>query len=129
MNRLVKDIFARLRVTNVAVNVQQTLGTVACVKGINLSDFLPVPVRGTIYIDDNYLQQRQFSDNEIIFILAHECVHIYRNHIVSKMAWEIFESFLKGAENKNYNIVESIKNNIGCAISRPFAAKCRILKR
>jgi Zn-dependent protease with chaperone function len=77
--------------------------------GINPQDFLSVPVTGVIYVDSTYLRQNNFTDGEITFILAHESVHIFRSHVVSRLAWNILESIVKGPQNKNYNFVEFFK--------------------
>lgn len=109
MNQIVKQIFATLGANNVSVNVQHnTLVPVAGATGINPS-FLPFPVTGVIFINNDALEQLRFNDKELIFILAHECAHIYQNHIISKIGWSFLESILKGPENKYYVVVELIK--------------------
>lgn len=64
---------------NISVNVQPANKPVAWALGINPGEFLSLPNMGTIFIDNEYLRQRAFTDAEILFILAHESAHIYRN--------------------------------------------------
>ena len=109
MKLIVRQIFNRLGVNNISVDVRPITKPVAWAIGINPEGFLSIPVTGVIYVDNSYLQRNRFTKQEIIFLLAHECGHIFRNHIVSRIGWYILESVAKGPQNKNYNIVEMIK--------------------
>ena len=63
---------------------------------------------GTIYVHIKSL--RHFTSAEIKFILAHESCHILKNHLVSKIAWNIIEQLVKGlVRSQNVAIVELVK--------------------
>jgi len=76
--------------------------------GIN-STLWPINTKGIVLINFDYLYQQQFTEKEIQFILAHEIAHIYKNHSLNTLMWNIIERILK---NLNYNspiIVETFK--------------------
>jgi Zn-dependent protease with chaperone function len=75
--------------------------------GIN-STIWPVNTKGIILINLYYLNQQQFKEKEIQFILAHEIVHIYKNHSVNTLMWNIIERILKNIDYNSPIIVENI---------------------
>lgn len=81
---------------------------IAAAFGIN-STLWPINTKGIVLINFDYLYQQQFTEKEIQFILAHEIAHIYKNHSLNTLMWNIIERILK---NLNYNspiIVETFK--------------------
>ena len=70
---------------------------------------MAINTKGIVLINFDYLYQQQFTEKEIQFILAHEIAHIYKNHSLNTLMWNIIERILK---NLNYNspiIVETFK--------------------
>ncbi len=63
---------------------------------------------GLIYANEQFLN-KSFTDSEIQFILAHECVHIYYNHAITSYVWNLIEQMLKGENNEHYEAIELIK--------------------
>ena len=76
--------------------------------GIN-STLWPVNTKGIILINVDYLNQQQFKEKEIQFILAHEIAHIYKNHSVNTLMWNIIERILKNIDYNSPIIVEIFK--------------------
>jgi Zn-dependent protease with chaperone function len=109
MRNTVYQIFSRLGFKNISVNVQPANKPVAWVLGINPGEFLSLPIMGTIFIDNKYLRQNAFAGAEILFILAHESAHIYRNHLITNAAWHILERAIKSADYRYPPVVEAFK--------------------
>jgi Zn-dependent protease with chaperone function len=87
MKRLVYRIFKELGETDIAINVANIKQPpIAGAIGANLGGLLFLHVSGTIYIDINFLQSNGFANKEILFILAHESAHIFRNHSISTLS-------------------------------------------
>jgi Zn-dependent protease with chaperone function len=76
--------------------------------GIN-STIWPVNTKGIVLINLDYLNQQQFKEKEIQFILAHEIAHIYKNHSVNTLMWNIIERILKNVDYNGPIIVETFK--------------------
>ena len=70
----------------VLVYVRFTHKTVAAALGVKINEgilgFEPPAAGGIIYVNDKVLN-KGFSDSEISFILAHECAHIFHNHVIA----------------------------------------------
>jgi len=116
MQYIIYEIFATLGVQTNFVFMQSTNKTVAGTIGlksntnlVELLTFKPPTVIGIILVNDNYLNKKKFSDSEIWFILAHECSHIYNNHIINTLFWHLLEKYLKGEKNENYLVIELAK--------------------
>lgn len=97
LHRMAKIIFNRLGVTNVQIGMAQLgIDTIAAAAGITVS--LPtwnnVTAIGIIHIKPDYLTF--FSDKQWLFIIAHECSHIFYSHSVSTLLWSVLEAFLNG---------------------------------
>jgi Zn-dependent protease with chaperone function len=78
-------IFPILGISNSSVNVLHIDQLIACAAGVNPAGFLSLPLSGAIFINLQYLKMNHFSDAEILFILSHECAHIFKNHFMSKV--------------------------------------------
>ena len=92
---IVFDIFSKLGVKTNLVSVRSTKETIAGAIGLKLHDKTTVlgidvvtllgfeypVVGGIIQVNEKYLEKKKFTESEIRFILVHECVHIYNNHI------------------------------------------------
>ena len=76
--------------------------------GIN-STIWPINTKGIILINLDYLYQQQFSEKEVQFILAHEIAHIYKNHSLNTLMWNIIERILKNLDYDAPLIVETFK--------------------
>jgi len=116
MQNIIYEIFAILGVQTNFVFVRSTNKTVAGTIGlksnsglVELFGFKPPAVAGIIQVNDRYLDKKKFTDSAIRFILAHECSHIYNNHIISTIFWNLLEKYLKGEKNENYLIIEFVK--------------------
>ena len=111
---LVDEILIKLGAKASLVFVQSTTQTVASALGLKLDisvplvDLRPPAVVGLVYVNDKYLNNG-FTDSEIQFILAHECAHIFNNHLISRLFWNVLEKVAKGEKNENYDMVELIK--------------------
>lgn len=76
--------------------------------GIN-STIWPINTKGIILINLDYLYQQQFTEKEVQFILAHEIAHIYKNHSLNTLIWNIIEQILKNLDYDAPLIVETFK--------------------
>ena len=76
--------------------------------GIN-STIWPINTKGIILINLDDLHQRQFTEKEIQFILAHETAHIYKNHSLNTLMWNIIERLLVNLDYNSPLIVETFK--------------------
>jgi hypothetical protein len=105
LQQMANDILLRIGVTNIQVAVVTTgYDTIASTAGLYIN-FRPaldnVTAIGVIHIQPNYLGY--FSNLEWRFILAHECSHIFHNHVVDTFFWQLLEKILKGSDNRNSN--------------------------
>ena len=76
--------------------------------GIN-STIWPINTKGIILINLDELDQRQFTEKEIQFIIAHETAHIYKNHSLNTLMWNIIERLLVNLDYNSPLIVETFK--------------------
>jgi Zn-dependent protease with chaperone function len=76
--------------------------------GIN-STIWSINTKGIVLINFDYLYQQQFKEKEIQFILAHEIAHIYKNHSLNTLMWNIIERILKNLDYNSPIIVETFK--------------------
>ncbi|MFB5599170.1 MAG: M48 family metalloprotease [Nitrososphaeraceae archaeon] len=90
----------------IVINTKTSL--IAGAFGIN-STIWPINTKGIILINFDYLNQRQFTEKEIHFILAHEIAHIYKNHSLNTLMWDIIERLLKNVDYNTPVIVETFK--------------------
>ena len=99
----------RLLINNhnvIVINTKTSL--IAAAFGIN-STIWPINTKGIILINLDYLYQQQFTEKETQFILAHEIAHIYKNHSVNTLMWNIIERILKNLDYNSPLIVEIFK--------------------
>lgn len=114
MQYTVNQIFSQLGTRTTLVLVQKTQTRVACAIGLTLKDmvslfgFEPPAAGGIVQINEKLLN-KAFTDSEIRFILAHECSHIFYNHIISTLFWNLLEKTLKGENSENYKLIEVVK--------------------
>ena len=90
----------------IVINTKTSL--IAGAFGIN-SSIWPINTKGIILINLDELDQRQFTEKEIQFILAHEIAHIYKNHSLNTLMWNIIERLLKNLDYNSPLIVETFK--------------------
>lgn len=90
----------------IVINTKTSL--IAGAFGIN-STIWPINTKGIILINLDELYQRQFTEKEIQFILAHEIAHIYKNHSLNTLMWNIIERLLKNLDYNAPLIVETFK--------------------
>jgi len=116
MQGIVIGFFEKLGAKTNFVFVQHADKTIAGTIGlksnsglVEMLGFNPPTVAGIIQVNDKYLHKNKFTDSEIHFILAHECVHIYNNHIINTLFWHLLEKYLKGEQNENYLVIELVK--------------------
>lgn len=116
MQNIIYEMFAIFGIQTNFVFVRSTkksvAGTIGLKPNVGLVEFLgfkPQAVIGIIQVNDKYLSKKKFTDSEIRFILAHECSHIYSNHIISTLFWNLLETYLKGEKNENYLVIELAK--------------------
>ena len=76
--------------------------------GIN-STIWPINTKGIILINLDELYQRQFTEKEIQFVIAHETAHIYKNHSLNTLMWNIIERLLVNLDYNSPLIVETFK--------------------
>jgi Zn-dependent protease with chaperone function len=79
-----------------------------------------LPLRGAIYYN-SLLDEATFTDAVIQFIIAHEYMHILKNHLLATTLANGVEELLKGSENQNYALVDFLK-----AILKPGEILIRI---
>lgn len=114
MQNTVDNIFITMGVRTNFVSVQSTRDTIASTIGVKVNDiisalgFEPPAVVGIININEKILS-KGFTDSEIRFILAHECSHIFSNHVISTLFWNMLENTFKGEKKENREIVELLK--------------------
>lgn len=114
MKNYVDDIFSTMRIKTNLVSVQSTRDTIASTIGVKINDVIftlgfesPVVI-GIIYVNEKILG-KGFTDPETQFILAHECSHIFNNHVISKLFWNVLENTLKREQKENHQIIELLK--------------------
>ena len=90
----------------IVINTNTSL--IAGAFGIN-STIWPINTKGIILINLDYLYQQQFTEKEVQFILAHEIAHIYKNHSLNTLMWNIIERILKNLDYDAPLIVETFK--------------------
>jgi hypothetical protein len=122
MQNYIYKIFAGFGAQPVLVGLRATEDTIAGAVGLRLdlnidnSLFqLRSPVIGMIFVNENYL--KSFPDVEVYFILAHECAHILKSHVLSKAFWTLLETIANGPKNENRAVAESIKLALALGLS------------
>ena len=114
MQSNVNQIFAAMGAQTNLVFVRPIKTTIAAAVGVKLNETVTIlglnspAVGGFIYVNEKILN-KSFTDSEIDFILAHECAHIFNNHTIATLFWNLFEKALKGEKNENYELIEIIK--------------------
>jgi len=91
-------ILSQLGAGTIFVSVSPTKKTIAAAVGVTLNGTilgLQNPAVGVIYVNDKFLN-KHFTDSEIKFVLAHECAHIFYNHVIVSTVWNLIEQALKG---------------------------------
>lgn len=99
----------RLLINNhnvIVINTKTSL--IAAAFGIN-STIWPINTKGIILINLDELYQRQFTEKEIQFVIAHETAHIYKNHSLNTLMWNIIERLLVNLDYNSPLIVETFK--------------------
>jgi len=99
----------RLLINNhnvIVINTKTSL--IAAAFGIN-STIWPINTKGIILINLDELNQRQFTEKEVQFIIAHETAHIYKNHSLNTLMWNIIERLLVNLDYNSPLIVETFK--------------------
>jgi len=112
MQDLANQNLYNLGANTVIAYVRATHKTVAAAVGVKINERilgLETPaVGGIIYVNDKLLN-KGFTDSEISFILAHECTHIFNNHVITTAFWNVLEQAVKGENNEHYELVEFLK--------------------
>jgi hypothetical protein len=104
----IKTIFAGLNIHNISISVNHNSKDIASVTGINFNDYLNMP--SFVNLNLNFDRIKNFNPDELLFIIAHACGHVYHNHMIGDMARVFLESIVKGKEYLYGQIVNSIKN-------------------
>lgn len=96
------------------VSIRSARNTIASATGIKVTDIVSLfgfespAVGGIVNINEKILS-KGFTDSEIRFIIAHECAHIFNNHVIARLFWDILEQTFKGEKKENHQLVEFIK--------------------
>ena len=106
LQNYVNNIFKHLGATSSNVTIIPTIYLSTSTIGLN-PNIIGLPVKGTIYVNLNELAQ--FNETELLFILGHECIHIYNNHIWARTGWTILEEFFNGLDTKKIGTLDVIK--------------------
>ena len=120
LQNYVNNIFKHLGATSSNVTIIPTIYLSTSTIGLN-PYIIGLPVKGTIYVNLNELAQ--FNETELLFILGHECIHIYNNHIWARTGWTILEEFFNGLDTKKIGTLDVIKtlySLINCLVSNNF---------
>jgi Zn-dependent protease with chaperone function len=111
LQQIAYDILARLGVGNILVAVVPVeYNTIAAAAGVtfNLKPLVDgINAVGLIHVQKKYL--RHFSEGEWKFIIAHECAHIFHNHMVDTLFWKLIEGIVKGPKNEHAALVDLAK--------------------
>ena len=107
LQNYVNNIFKHLGATSSNVTIIPTIYLSTSTIGLN-PNIIGLPVKGTIYVNLNELAQ--FNETELLFILGHECIHIYNNHIWARTGWTILEEFFNGLDTKKNRYTRCNKN-------------------
>jgi Zn-dependent protease with chaperone function len=100
---------------------------IACAFGIN-STIWPINTKGIVLINFDYLSQQQFTEKEVQFILAHEIAHIYKNHSINTLMWNIIERILKNLDYNAPIIVDTFKGLLALLSSSNLPPNAEDLK-
>jgi Zn-dependent protease with chaperone function len=103
----VKSIFDKLGINNVNIVLHNNDKNIAYAEGINLGEFFNF---SSIILYINFKRIQFFDPNELYFILAHECSHIYHNQMLGNIGTNLLEMMVKGVNKKNHPIAESLKS-------------------
>jgi len=103
LQNYVNNIFKHLGATSSNVTIIPTIYLSTSTIGLN-PNIIGLPVKGTIYVNLNELAQ--FNETELLFILGHECIHIYNNHIWARTGWTILEEFFNGLDTKKIGTLD-----------------------
>jgi Peptidase family M48 len=111
LQQTANEILLSLGVSNILVRVVSVgYNTIAAAGGltINLKPAVEdVTSIGVIHVQPDYLGV--FLNQEWVFIMAHECSHIFHNHIVDTAFWNLLEGILKGPRGQYAGMVELLK--------------------
>ena len=78
MKQVVQWTFSRWGETDVAINIVNVKQPpIAGAIGGNAGGLLYLHIVGTIYLDLDFLKMHRFTNNELLFVLAHESAHYY----------------------------------------------------
>lgn len=103
----IRAIFAAMNVNQINIAVNHNSKDIANVTGINFNDFFNIP--SFININLDFERIRNFDPDELLFILAHECGHVYHSHMVGNIVLTLMEKILAGRNNENEQTVHSLK--------------------
>lgn len=97
----IKLIFQRKNILNIniLINTSNSNTTIASVIGLNLSDF--AGLYSYVNINLHFNRLHDYDDDELFFILSHECAHVFYNHIWQNIFWFGLENMVRGKNNEN----------------------------
>ena len=113
LRKIATDVFSSFNVRNSWFTILNTPDTIAGALGIYTDIEIPflglngTSIVGLIYVNKTYLNF--FTDAEWSFIIAHECSHIFRNHVLGSAFWKITETILRGSGDENKELVGGVK--------------------
>ena len=79
----IKWIFHTKDIHNINISVNNCNKTIASVNGLNLYDFSELYSPININLDFNRIQD--YDHKELLFIISHECAHVYYNHVLQNI--------------------------------------------
>lgn len=113
MHEFAKQTLYNMGAQTVLVTLEPTYQTIAATVGIKIENIPAIlglnspGAAGIIYVNEKIL--KKFTNSEIQFIIAHECAHIFHNHAIASMFWNLLEDAVKGDNNEHFDSVEIIK--------------------
>jgi threonyl-tRNA synthetase len=102
----IRNIFRIRNIHNVNIIINNCNTSIASIIGLNLNDF---GLYSYVNLNLNFNKIQEYDDDELLFILSHECAHIYYNHVLQNIFWFGLENLIRGKNNENGVYVDFIK--------------------
>ncbi len=106
IENIIRWIFRRKNIHNVKIFINNCNMSIASVIGLNLNDF---GLYSNVNLNLDFNRIQKYDEYELLFILAHECAHVYYNHILQNIFWFGLENLMRGKNNENGIYVDFFK--------------------
>jgi len=102
--KITRTIFLRLGIDNVNIHVNHSDDGIASVIGLNGSFFNV----SSCILNLDFDRLTEFDHKEVLFILSHECAHVYHNDMLKNFFWFVTEQILRGKDNEYGPLIDAL---------------------